>query len=235
MRKPTPNRPSFLIVSVLLAFTLILNGCTPLPVETLDELLAEVNAAHQAIDNDGLRGSFTLRQPVDENGEPISRSERYAYYTTNPEPYDPDLVLTQDQMIEDVIYLFDALYTCYGNYDRMGGQAAFDAAEQAILEECAQYSSLLAEEFQKLLVPHFSFVKDAHFQIQNQSPNSFWYPFFFREVDFYEEDGQYITADRKIVASVDGYDDLSQLFKPSISPKGEIVYYSVLLKQHYLR
>ena len=98
------------------------------------------------------------------------------------------------------------------------------------MEECAQYSSLRAEEFQKLLVPHFAFVKDAHFQIQNQSPNSHWYSFFFREVAFYEDDGQYITADRKTVASVDGYADLSQLFKRSISPEGEIVYYPVLLK-----
>ena len=96
------------------------------------------------------------------------------------------------------------------------------------MEECAQYSSLRAEEFQKLLVPHFAFVKDAHFQIQNQSPNSHWYSFFFREVAFYEDDGQYITENHKTVASVDGYDDLTELFKRSISPKGEIVYYPVL-------
>lgn len=229
-RKPTPNSWSVLIVSVMLSFMLTLSGCSPLPVETLDELLVATNAAHQAIDNDGLRGRFALRQPVDESGELVSTSERYSYYTTDPEPYDPDLVLTQEQLIEDVTYLFDALYTCYGNYDRMGGQAAFDAAEQDILEECVQYSSLRAEEFQKLLVPHFAFVKDAHFQIQNQAPNSFRYPFFFREVAFYEDNGQYITADRKTVASVDGYDDLSRLFKRSISPEGEIVYYPVLLK-----
>ena len=218
--------------ALALAACLALAGCAQAlpPQSTLDELLAEVNAAHQAIDNDGLRGRFALRQPVNENGEPINTSERYSYYTTDLEPYDPDLVLTQEQMIEDVTYLFDALYTCYGNYDRMGGQAAFDAVEQAILEECAQYSSLRAEEFQKLLVPHFAFVKDAHFQIQNQAPNPLWYPFFFREVAFYEDDGQYITADGKTVASVDGYDDLSQLFKRSISPEGEIVYYPVLLK-----
>ena len=121
--------------ALALAACLTLAGCAPAlpPQPTLDELLAEVNAAHQAIDNDGLRGRFALRQPVNENGEP-STSERYSYYTTDLEPYDPDLVLTQPR-IEDVTYLFDALYTCYGNYDRMGGQAAFDAAEQAILEE----------------------------------------------------------------------------------------------------
>lgn len=76
----------------------LLAGCAPSlpPQPTLDELLAETNAAHQAIDNDGLRGRFALRQPVNENGEPVSMSERYSYYTTDPEPYDPDLVLTQE-------------------------------------------------------------------------------------------------------------------------------------------
>ena len=212
----------------------LLAGCAPSlpPQPTLDELLAEVNAEHQAIDNDGLKSEFIWRKPVDESGEPVSASEINSYFTdiADLESFDPNLVLTQEQMIEDVTYLFDAIYSCYGNYDRMGGRAAFDAAEQAILEECAQYSSLRAEEFQKLLVPHFAFVKDAHFQIQNQSPNSHRYSFFFREVAFYEDDGQYITADRKTVASVDGYADLSQLFKRSISPEGEIVYYPVLLK-----
>ncbi len=223
------SRPA-LIASILLAFTLALNGCSPPPVETLDELLAETNAAHQAVGNEGLRSLFKLRQPVDENGEPVSRSERDAYYATDPEPFDPDLLLTQEQMAEDVAYLFDALYTCYGNYDRMGGQAAFDAAEQAILEECAQHDSLRAREFQKLLMPHFTFIKDAHFAILDQLPNPLWYPFFFREVAFYKDGGRYVTAERKTVASVDGYDDLTELFKRSISPEGEIVYYPVLLK-----
>ena len=217
--------------ALALAACLTLAGCAPSlpPQPTLDELLAEVNAEHQAVDNDGLKSEFIRRQPVDENGDYVYTSAYYTY-PEDTHPYDPDLVLTRQQMEEDVVYLFDALYACYGNYDKMGGQAAFDAAEQAILEECAQYSSLRAEEFQKLLVPHFAFVKDAHFQIQNQAPNPLWYPFFFREVAFYEDDGQYITADGKTVASVDGYDDLSQLFKRSISPEGEIVYYPVLLK-----
>ena len=77
--------------ALALAACLTLAGCAPAlpPQPTLDELLAEVNAAHQAIDNDGLRGRFALRQPVNENGEPISTSERYSYYTTDLEPYDP--------------------------------------------------------------------------------------------------------------------------------------------------
>ena len=220
--------------ALALAACLALAGCAPAlpPQPTLDELLAETNAAHQAIDNDGLKSEFIWRKPVDESGEPVSASEINSYFTdiADLESVDPDLVLTQEQMIEDVTYLFDAIYSCYGNYDRMGGRAAFDAAEQAILKECAQHASLSVKEFQKLLVPHFSFVKDAHFQIHGQKTNPCWYPFFFREVAFYEDDGQYITENHKIVASVDGYDDLTELFKRSISPKGEIVYYPVLLK-----
>ncbi len=122
--------------ALALAACLALAGCAPAlpPQPTLDELLAETNAAHQAIDNDGLKSEFIWRKPVDESGEPISASEINSYFTdiADLESVDPDLVLTQEQMIEDVTYLFDAIYSCYGNYDRMGGRAAFDAAEQAI-------------------------------------------------------------------------------------------------------
>ena len=232
----TPNikrilRPVLVLTAALYTLALCA-GCSRLPEVTLDQLMDQVNAAHQAVNNDGLIEKFIPRQPVDENGELISESERFSYYvnTAEADSYDPDLVLTRQQMEEDVVYLFDALYACYGNYDKMGGQAAFDAAEQAILEECGQVDSLRAAEFQELLLSHLSFVKDAHFQIQNQSPNPLWYPFFFREVAFYLDEDQYITADHKKVASVDGYDDLTQLFKRSISPEGEIVYYPVVLQ-----
>ena len=219
------------LCGLLAVGTLLMAGCSRLPAVTLDQLMEEVNAAHQAINNDGLRSEFILRRPVDENGEPIGTSERYAYYNTSElEVYDPDLILTQEQAVADVTYFFDALYTCYGNYDQMGGQAAFDAAEQAILGECAQIDSLRAEDLQQLLLSHLSFVKDAHFNIQNQSPSPEWNPFFFRETAFYEMDRKYITADHKTVASVDGYEDLTGLFKRSISPEGEIVYYPVVLQ-----
>lgn len=90
--------------------------------------------------------------------------------------------------------------------------------------------SLRAEDFQQLLLDHLSFVKDAHFQIQHESPSPLWYSYFFRETAFYLDNGQYITADHKTVASVDGYEDLTGLFRRSISPEGEIVYYPVVLQ-----
>ena len=221
---------SRVLCGLLAVGMLLMTGCSRLPTVTLEQLMEEVNAAHQAVDNDGLKKKFIRRKPVDENGKPISESEWYSYYTNETEDYNPDLVLTRERAEEDVAYLFDALYTCYGNYDRMGGRAAFDAAEQSILEECGQVDSLRAEDLQQLLLSHLSFVKDAHFQIQGKKANPSWYPFYFRETPFYLDDGQYITTDRKTVASVDGYDDMAQLFKRSISPEGEIVYYPVVLQ-----
>ena len=218
------------ICGLLAVGMLLMTGCSRLPSVTLDQLMEEVNAAHQAIGNDGLKQQFILRQ--DENGNPITFAQQKPYYvdTAELDPYDPDLELTQEQAVEDVTYLFDILYTCYGNYDRMGGRAAFDAAEQAILAECGQVDSISAQDLQALMLSHLSFVKDAHFQIQRESPSPSWYPYFFRETAFYLNDGKYITADRKTVASVDGYEDLTGLFRRSISPEGEIVYYPVVLQ-----
>ena len=207
---------------------MLMTGCSRLPSVTLDQLKEEVNAAHQAVDNDGLSKQFIFRQPVDKDGTPIS-AQTY-YVDSSAQPYDPDLVLARQQMEEDVAYLFDALYACYGNYDRMGGQIVFDKAEQAVLNECARHDSLRAEDFQQMLLPYFTFVKDAHFKIQNQTLNSHWYPFFFRETVFYLDDSQYVTENHKTVASVDGYEDLTELFKRSISPEGEIVYYPIVLQ-----
>ena len=55
--------------ALALAACLALAGCAPAlpPQPTLDELLAETNAAHQAIDNDGLKSEFIWRKPVDES------------------------------------------------------------------------------------------------------------------------------------------------------------------------
>ena len=81
------------------------------------------------------------------------------------------------------------------------------------------------------------FFKDGHFSINNgERPNPWQVPFFYRKVDFYNtEEGDYISEKGKRVASVDGYSDLDELFKRSISPEGEIVYYPILLKETSLR
>lgn len=219
------------LFSMLLAAALLsalLTGCRQSK-DTLESLLADTNAAHQKINNDGLKQKFSPRSPVNENGQRITFTEQHAYFGY-PDSYDPDLLLSPEQMKEDVTYLFDSLYACYGNYDRMGGRTAFDKAEQAILEECAEKAPLKAEEFQQLLLSHLEFVKDSHFTINGVDTNPSQIAFFFRETEFCKTEDGYAAKDGKAVASIDGYDDLNVLFHRSISPEGEIVYYPVLLK-----
>ena len=218
-------------LSILLAAALLcglLTGCRQ-PKDTLETLLADTNAAHQEIHNDGLEENYVKRSPRTKDGQLITFTDLHSFFGYS-DSYDPDLLLSQEQMEEDAAYLFEALYACYGNYDRMGGQEAFDKAEQTILEECAQKAPLRAEEFQELLLSNLEFVKDSHFTINGVDTNPSQIAFFFRETEFCKTEDGYAAKDGKAVASVDGYDDLDALFKRSISPEGEIVYYPVLLK-----
>ena len=218
-----------LLVFSLFACCLLL-GCSR-SAGALDALLLEVNSAHQEIHNDGLKSSFRKRTPLNENYQLITLQERHTYFARKPEPYDPEAMLSQEQMAEDAAYLFDALYACYGNYEQMGGSTAFDSAEQAILAECAQKAPLRAEDFKELLLSHLKFVKDSHFTINDTDTNPSQIPFFFRETEFHKsEANQYATADGKTVAAVEGYSDLDALFRRSISPEGELVFYPVLQK-----
>ena len=55
-------------------------------------------------------------------------------------------------------------------------------------------------------------------------------PFFFREVAFVKTEEGYQAIDGRKVESVEGYDNLNELMKRSISQEGKLVYYPVLLK-----
>ena len=117
---------------------MLMTGCSRLPSVTLDQLKEEVNAAHQAVDNDGLSKQFILRQPVDKDGTPIS-AQTY-YVDSSAQPYDPDLVLARQQMEEDVAYLFDALYACYGELRPDGRADCFRQSRTGCSERVCQVS-----------------------------------------------------------------------------------------------
>ena len=210
----------------------LLAGCAPSlpPQPTLDELLAEVNAAHQAVDKpqgDAGQGQYLhLRPGPDE--------ETLDYFTSDLTrfEFDPDAELTAAQAAEDVEYLFDAFRALYGPYDYFGGDETFGEHKAELLAQLEEKESWTAIEVQNLLVGELGFLKDGHFNINGERTNLFQVPFFFREVAFYKtEEGDYISEKGKRVASVDGYSDLDELFKRSISPEGQLVYYPVLLKE----
>ena len=213
------------IVSAILVLTLLsFSGCLTVPQPTMEELLAEVNAEHQKVE----KGSLDASQYI---GELVDYDRRNSYYNKaeNAE-YIPEKILTQQQAIEDVTYLFDAFHDCYGPYEYFGGAEVFDTAEEKIKQELQTKETLKAADLEKILLENLKFIEDGHFKINMKNLNPTKIPFFFCEVAFIKTEEGYQTTDGKKVQSVKGYDNLDELMKRSVSPDGELVYYPVLLK-----
>lgn len=210
-----------------LALCLALTACAPAlpPQPTLEELLDEVNAAHQAVQRPQVDAEQYLREGPDQ--------ETVARFTEGEiTAFNSDAELTAAQAAEDVEYLFEAFRTLYGPYEYFGGDETFGAHKAELLARLAEKDSWTAAEVQDLLLEGLRFFQDGHFNINGGKPNPPKVPFFFREAAFYKtEEGGYIREDGRRVASVDGCDDLDGLFKRSISQEGELVCYPVLLKE----
>ena len=213
-----------------LALCLCLAGCSTapdIPQPTLDELLAEVNAEHQSIQRGELDPTPYLRTSLSKEDWPKAAE----YATATYSDYDPDKLLTHDEAVEDVNYLFDACYYAYGLYDYFGGHETFDAARQAILHDLDGKDSMTCQQLEEIMVSHLGFIKDGHFSINQNHPAPFQIPFFFRQTAFLKTGDGYQTTNGKVVESVENHEDLDELFKRSISKQGQLVYYPVLLKE----
>lgn len=211
------------LAACLLAACAILPG-TAQP--TWEELLAEVNAEHQSIRRGEIDPTPYLRTSItEEEGLKV-----WDYVRAQGEDFDPDRQLTRAEAEEDVAWLFDALYYSYAFYDYLGGPAVFDAAESAVLQELEGKDSLTARELQDLLIGHLGFIKDGHFNINGVQTACRKAPFFFRQVAFVPTEDGWRTVGGRTVESVDGHEDLDELFKRSISRQGDLVYYPVLLE-----
>lgn len=212
------------ILAAMLALSNV--GCTSVPQPTMEEVLAEVNAEHQEVE----KGTINASQYV---GDLVDQDLRWSYYPKeNTAEYDPEKILTQQQAVEDVTYLFDAFHDCYGPYEYFGGAEVFDAVEETIKEELQTKETLIAADLEQILLENLAFIKDGHFNINNKSPYMIKIPFFFREVAFVKTEEGYQAIDGRKVESVEGYDNLDELMKRSISQEGKLVYYPVLLKDN---
>ena len=210
---------------IILSLSLLcLTGCSSVENLTFEELMEEVNVKHQEVEAVDVNVSDYI-------GDLVGDKQRKQYYLNNTqEKYDPEKVLTQQQAVEDVTYLFDAFHDCYGPYEYFGGAKVFDAAEEKIKGELQKQESIKSEDFEKILLQELKFVKDAHFGINMQRTNPVKIPFFFRETAFQKTEKGYQTTDGKQVKSVEGYGNLDEIMKRSLSKEGELVYYPVLLK-----
>lgn len=194
-------------------------GCSTIPQPTREELLAQVNAEHQAIEKPEVAVApysqyVALRSPIEHD-------------MTSADPA-PDGGLSVGQAEFDINALFDGLHRSYGLYDFYGGDAVFEAARQQALEDCRSASTLDADVLKQIILDNLSFVTDQHFFVDGTQPSGNLSPCFFTEVAFQKTEDGYSTADGKAVASVDGQKNLDELFKRSLTKEGEIVYYPII-------
>lgn len=223
------------LASLLCCLIVLINlsGCTKVTQLVKDsqptkaELLDEINTEHQRWEAAPAADPTPYLRHYD---DPADAQKDTDYFTDTYSEYDAEKELTVDEAKADVNYLFDALYYDYALYDYFGGHAVFDQAKADTLQEVQSRDSLTCEDLQKILVSHLTFIKDGHFNINQDYPSEKDIPFFFRQVMFVKTDSGYQNANGKVVASVDDHPDLDELFKRSISEQGYLVYYPVLLK-----
>lgn len=210
---------------VILSLSMLcLTGCSSVENITFEELMEEVNAKHQAVEQVTLDDISKYEKDVK------TLKESFKNYGKKTEEYNPEKILTREDAVEDVDFLFDMLYDCYGPYESMGGAKGFDAREQELKNKLQTYENLTAAELEEILLEQLNFIQDGHFNINKNMLCKIKMPFFFREVAFQKTGKGYETTEGEVVESIEGYEDMDALMKRSISPEGDLVYYPVLLK-----
>ena len=207
-----------IISTLLVAAILTLAGCSTIPQPTMEELMSEVNAEHQAVEKPEVAVA-----PYSQYVAPRGSVEQ----DLTPAEPNPDGSLSVEQAQFDINSLFDMMRKSYGLYDFYGGAEVFDAARQQELADCESAQALDADVLQQIILDNLSFITDQHFLVGGEHPSSSIYPCFFTEVAFQKTEDGYSTADGKLVESMDGQDNLDELFKRSLTREGEIVYWPI--------
>lgn len=141
-------------------------------------------------------------------------------------------LLSAEQAENDIHTLFYYLRSEYGLYDYYGGETAFSAAEEALLSYCKEAETITKTDFQNLILEKLSFIRDCHFMVGGITPTRLVFPYYYTEIAFEKtKDGYQSIQEKKKVAAVEGCDNWEELFRPSLSSEGTLVYYPVVLKE----
>ena len=199
----------------------------PIPerIETMDTLMALVNRNHEAI----RKPQIVFEDYVhSSSGEPF---DIFAY--SEGKEYDETAVLTAEQAHTDVDILFQALRSTYGPYYHFGGDEVFLKARDDILAECIAKERLSAGELSALLIKHLSFIRDAHFTVNNTRFSEAMKAHIYNQGTAYLRAGElFVTADgKKAVKTIAGALP-EEMLRLSISSEGEVVYYPVMLLEN---
>lgn len=199
--------------------------------DTFRDLLDKVNAEHKAVTLfDGDYSRYLVRYE-----EPELDPSRYQVYIYDAPTnlLTADTVLTLEQVTADMELYYRLLRSEYGSYTYFGGDEVFRPAIDAVIADCAAMETITLVDWIKSLWEHLNFIEDGHFSIPGIKMGKYAVPFFFRNISFRKTDEGYVAEDGRLVASVDGFEDLDELFKLSLTVEGELVYYPVVLESFY--
>ena len=168
------------ICVLLTAAMLTLSGCSTIPQPTMEELMSEVNAEHQAVEKPEVAVA-----PYSQYVAPRGSVEQ----DLTPAEPNPDGSLSVEQAQFDINSLFDMMRKNYGLYDFYGGTEVFEVARQQALEDCESAQTLDADALQQIILDNLSFITDQHFFVGGERPSSSIYPCFFTEAAFQKNRG----------------------------------------------
>ena len=160
----------------------------------------------------------------------VSKEEAETLLTTKRR--DGSATCTKEDALKDVDLLFRLYKSLYGPYEYFGGDAAFGAAQNAVIEEINAFTGTLTiNDLATILIENLSFIKDRHTSINNRYLTDYHKlevkDHYVKDLFFYEDDIGYYTKkyDRKWYLTQVGSDqNVSEYLKLTIDEKGQLCY-----------
>ena len=186
--------------------------------EELTALMETVNVEHQAV----------IKPALEEYKKYVQTPIKTASIQVASANEDGSFSFAQAEA--DVDYFFATLQGGYGLYDYLGGDEVFFAKWDEIIEILREEENLTVESFAEIVRSKLDFIVDLHFSFNERGTiEKTVMPVFYTDIPFEKCEEGYRTTDGKIVQSVEGYENLDELFKRSLSVDGDIVYYPIVM------
>ena len=198
----------------------------------LQAFMEEINDEHQAVKK--TEGDYS--RYVKEGPKGYINIGLYIADTEEESKFRREEIYSMEQVQEDLDIMMRMLLTNYGAYYYFGGMDKFEQVKEEIIEECDKTQDITGEFLLSCILDKLSFIEDAHFMIEGKTVKNHEVPCFYRETAFEKTELGYQpllaehnkSSQPKVVESVEGWNNLDELFKRSISDDGSIVYYPVV-------
>ena len=196
------------------------------------EFLDQKNAEHKAVLNTTYSDEWLAQYTPDFHETLDLVSEEEAKKLLSSTARDMHELCTKDDALNDVELLFRIIKCFYGPYYYFGGEEAFEAAEERIINEIKSKP----EKFQILelsdsIARNLDFVLDRHMSVGEQylcdHNNITVYDFYVKSLYFYQDDVGYFTKinDRKWYLQQLGTDaNFLDYFQVTVDEKGQLCY-----------